>query len=149
MKYLIYLVLILYVISPYDILPDFFAGLGWIDDLIILGVLYWYHFIYRRGKMRAQSKQTYYQEGEGTKGEYYQEEQQQKAQTGQRFSKRDPYDLLGVSKAASQDEIRRAYRKLIVKYHPDKVDHLGDEFRVLAERRFKEIQEAYQELVNR
>lgn len=149
MKYLIYLILILYVISPYDILPDFFAGLGWIDDLIILGVLYWYHFIYRRAKMRARYDEAYHQEGEGTKREYYQEEQQQKAQTARRFSKRDPYDLLGVSKGASQDEIRRAYRKLIVKYHPDKVDHLGDEFRVLAEQRFKEIQEAYQELVHR
>ncbi|HUT69368.1 MAG TPA: DnaJ domain-containing protein [Desulfatiglandales bacterium] len=45
--------------------------------------------------------------------------------------------------------MKNAYRKLANKYHPDKVDHLGDEFRVLAEQRFKEIQEAYQELVNR
>ena len=149
MKYLIYLVLILYVISPYDILPDFFAGLGWIDDLIILGVLYWYHFIYRRGKMRAQSKQTYYQEGEGTKREYYQEEQQQKAQTDRRFSRQDPYQILGVEKGAPFNEVKAAYRKLAIKYHPDKVNHLGDEFKVLAEKRFKEIQEAYQELVNR
>ena len=149
MRFLIYLVLILYVISPYDILPDFFAGLGWIDDLIILGVLYWYHFIYRRGKMRAQSEQTYYQEGEGTKREYYQEEQQQKAQTDRRFSKRDPYEILGVEKGAPLNEVKAAYRKLAIKYHPDKVNHLGDEFKVLAEKRFKEIQEAYQELVHK
>jgi len=149
MKYLIYLILILYVISPYDILPDFFAGLGWIDDLIVLGVLYWYHFIYRRAKMRAKYKEAYHQEGEGTKREYYQEEQQQKAQTDRRFSRRDPYQILGVEKGTSPNEIKAAYRKLAARYHPDKVNHLGDEFKVLAEKRFKEIQEAYQELVNR
>ena len=65
------------------------------------------------------------------------------------FSKRDPYEVLGIARGASIDKIKNAYRKLANKYHPDKVDHLGDEFRVLAEQRFKEIQEAYQELVNR
>ncbi len=149
MRFLIYLVLILYVISPYDILPDFFAGLGWIDDLIILGVLYWYHFIYRPAKMRAKYKEAYHQEGEGTEREYYQGEQQQKARTDRRFSKRDPYEILGVERGAPLNEVKAAYRKLAIKYHPDKVNHLGDEFKVLAEKRFKEIQEAYQELVNR
>ena len=149
MRFLIYIVLILYVISPYDILPDFIAGLGWIDDLIVLGILYWYHFIYRRAKMRARSEQAYYQEGEGTKREYYQEEQQQKAQTDRRFSKRDPYEILGVEKGAPLNEVKAAYRKLAIKYHPDKVNHLGDEFKVLAEKKFKEIQEAYQELVHK
>ena len=149
MRFLIYIVLILYVISPYDILPDFFAGLGWIDDLIILGVLYWYHFIYRPAKMRAKYKEAYHQEGEGTEREYYQGEQQQKARTDRRFSKRDPYEILGVERGAPLNEVKAAYRKLAIKYHPDKVNHLGDEFKVLAEKRFKEIQEAYQELVNR
>ncbi len=149
MRFLIYIVLILYVISPYDILPDFFAGLGWIDDLIILGVLYWYHFIYRRGKMRARYEEAYHQEGEGTEREYYQEEQQEKARTDRRFSKRDPYEILGVEKGAALNEVKAAYRKLALKYHPDKVNHLGDEFKVLAEQKFKEIQEAYQELVHR
>ena len=149
MRFLIYLVLILYVISPYDIVPDFFAGLGWIDDLIILGVLYWYHFIYRRAKMRAQSERAYYQEGEGTKREYYQDEQRQKAQTDRRFSRRNPYQILGVEEGAALNEVKAAYRKLALKYHPDKVNHLGDEFKILAEQKFKEIQEAYQELVHK
>ncbi len=149
MRFLIYIVLILYVISPYDILPDFFPGLGWIDDLIVLGVLYWYHFIYRPAKMRARYEEAYRHEGEGTKREYYQEEQQQKAQTDRRFSKRDPYEILGVEKGAPLNEVKAAYRKLAIKYHPDKVNHLGDEFKVLAEKKFKEIQEAYQELVHK
>ena len=57
-----------------------------------------------------------------------------------------PYEILGVDKNATQEQIKIAYRSLAEKYHPDKVNHLGDEFKDLAEIRFKEIQNAYQEL---
>lgn len=51
--------------------------------------------------------------------------------------KRDPYEVLGVSKSASADEIKSAYRKLARKYHPDLNKEPG------AEEKFKEVQEAY------
>jgi len=98
--------------------------------------------------MRAKSERAYYQQGQGRRTEGYQGDQK-RAQTDKRFSKPNPYEVLGIHRHASIDEIKKAYRKLAVKYHPDKVDHLGDEFRVLAEKKFKEIQKAYQELVNR
>ena len=148
MRILIYIIVILYVISGFDIIPEWVVGpIGVIDDIIILGALYWY-FIYRPAKIRAKSQRAYYQEGDCRRRESYQENQK-RAQTDKRFSKSDPYEVLGVRRQASIDDIKSAYRKLAAKYHPDKVDHLGDEFRTLAEQKFKEIQEAYQELVDR
>ena len=63
------------------------------------------------------------------------------------FNDKDPHRILGIERGATPEEIKSAYRRLAVKYHPDKLEHLGDEFRELAEKRFKEIQEAYQELM--
>lgn len=58
------------------------------------------------------------------------------------------YDILGVSKDATQDEIKKAYRKLSLKYHPDK--HTGDtpEEQKKNEELFKEVTEAYDVLSN-
>ncbi|GAB6084831.1 molecular chaperone DnaJ [Alkaliphilus crotonatoxidans] len=57
------------------------------------------------------------------------------------MSKRDFYEVLGVDRNANADEIKRAYRKLAMKYHPDK--NQGDQE---AEAKFKEINEAYEVL---
>lgn len=57
-------------------------------------------------------------------------------------AKSDYYDILGVSKSASQDEVKKAYRKQALEWHPDR--HKDD--KEAAEKRFKEINEAYQVL---
>ncbi|MGI6638519.1 MAG: DnaJ domain-containing protein [Desulfobulbus sp.] len=53
------------------------------------------------------------------------------------------YAVLGLEKGASFDEIKKAYRKLSMQYHPDKVSHLGEEFKGIAEEKMKEINVAY------
>lgn len=53
------------------------------------------------------------------------------------------YAVLGLEPGAGEEEIKKAYRKLSMMYHPDKVRHLGDEFRTVAEEKMKEINVAY------
>lgn len=54
------------------------------------------------------------------------------------------YSVLGISSAASTDEIKSAYRRLAMQYHPDTVASLGQEAQKMAEAKFKEIQKAYE-----
>ena len=53
------------------------------------------------------------------------------------------YDILGVKKDASKDDIRRAFKKLSLKYHPDKHINDSEEDKKKAEEKFKEAAEAY------
>ena len=55
------------------------------------------------------------------------------------MSKRDYYEVLGVSKGVGEAELKKAYRKLAMKYHPDR--NKGDDD---AEKKFKEAAEAYE-----
>ena len=55
-------------------------------------------------------------------------------------------EVLGVDVDAGETTVKKAYRELVKKYHPDRVSHLGDEFRQLAHKKFLEIQDAYESL---
>ena len=57
-----------------------------------------------------------------------------------------PYTLLGVPSNATSEEIKKAYRQMVMEYHPDKTAHLGEEQAQEAHLKFLEIMEAYKEL---
>lgn len=56
------------------------------------------------------------------------------------------YKILEITKEATVDEIKSAYRTMAKKYHPDRVMHLGEEHRKGAEEKFRRVQEAYEKL---
>lgn len=58
---------------------------------------------------------------------------------------RDPYEVLGVSRGATEEEIKKAYKSLSRKYHPDA--NINNPRKEEAEERFKEIQQAYQQVM--
>ncbi|MDT8347644.1 MAG: TerB family tellurite resistance protein [Flavobacteriaceae bacterium] len=57
-----------------------------------------------------------------------------------------PYKILEIERTASNDEVKAAYRTMAKKYHPDKVAHLGESHKKLAEQKFKEVQKAYEKI---
>ena len=130
MKLLLTVLALIYAVFPRDLLPDYLLGWGWIDDLLILYLL-WRYYYAPAAKRRKGFQQ----------GPHRNENGRDKA--GQPEAESDPHTILGVAPNATPEQIRQAYRALAAQYHPDKVAHLGEEFRALAEKRFKEIQAAY------
>lgn len=136
----------IYFLSPVDLVPDFLVGLGWIDDLILVGLLIWF--------LSGRSIPLFTRFGS-----FYSRTQRPHKRTSQRSSyssttedydnrtKDDPYAILGVKPGATVKEIKEAYRIAALKYHPDKVTHLGKEFQELAHQRFLAIQQAYERLM--
>lgn len=128
------LLALLYLASPIDAIPDTIVGLGWLDDLVLLLLAYW---VIKRilpggyGQTRSHTSGRPHQGGADSAEE----------------AEKDPYQILGVSRSASQQEIKSAFRKQAQRYHPDRVSHLGDEFQQLAKEKFQEIQQAYEMLL--
>lgn len=141
MKTWFYIISALYLLSPIDLLPERGAGrLGLIDDVLVVAALYWY--LLRRPALQK--------EGEGKDGGQAKPGKDEAgSEPGGSGGEQDPYKVLGVPENASAAEIRQAYLRLANKYHPDKVDHLGDEFKALAHERFKTILAAYERLSSR
>lgn len=56
------------------------------------------------------------------------------------------YRILEIERWASDEEVKKAYRRMAMKYHPDKVSHLGEEFKKSADEKFKNVNEAYEKI---
>ncbi|MFC2090701.1 TerB family tellurite resistance protein [Bacteroidota bacterium] len=53
------------------------------------------------------------------------------------------YKILEIDPSVSDDEVKKAYRRMAMKYHPDKVSHLGEDFKKVAQEKFRKVKEAY------
>ena len=60
--------------------------------------------------------------------------------------KESVYKILEIDSNSNNDELKKAFRKMANKYHPDKVAHLGPEMQKLAEEKFKAVNDAYQKI---
>lgn len=130
---------LLYLVSPVDLAPDFLPGIGWLDDLVVLGVLAWILIRQQQGKspwdvFRGRMGGPWRRRGSTPHPEDLTAD----------FSQMDPYTLLDVSPQASPQEIKAAYKRAVARYHPDKVAHLGQEFQELAHKKLLAIQQAYE-----
>lgn len=56
------------------------------------------------------------------------------------------YKILELERNATDEEVKKAYRRMAMKYHPDKVSHLGEDYRKSAEDKFKKVNEAYEKI---
>lgn len=56
------------------------------------------------------------------------------------------YHVLGIEPGATEEEIKKAYRQMAIRYHPDKVIHMGEEYQKGAKEKFQKVQEAYENI---
>ncbi len=133
-----------YLISPIDIIPDFLIPyVGWIDDTFVIGIVI---YLIRYGKLPPFS---------GKIGRFFNfisnltssDKDKSSGSTSTNFqnqkTNKDPYEILGIGKNATKEEIKSAFKQKIQQYHPDKVSHLGEELQKMANDKFIEIKNAY------
>lgn len=145
MKLIAIIIALVYTLFPADVLPDMIPVLGWLDDAALWVLFFWFFFL------RLKQEENPFS-GDAGKRRKTQEPgsdggQQAFREKSAQDAKRDPYQVLGVERGASPEAIKKAYRELAGTYHPDKFAHLGEDFQKTAEKRFKEIDEAYRTLM--
>ena len=151
---LIFVVALLYIISPIDVLPDVIPIIGWLDDAFLVGLLIYYLRYGRLPGFLSGIENLLFKKGQrGRPSRSESAGKQEYGHSGYGGSKKDtprnPHEVLGIEPSASMKEIQTAYREAVQKYHPDKVSHLGEEFQEMAQKRFVEIQDAYDALTGK
>ena len=83
--------------------------------------------------------------------QYQQQRQQQYSQSNSSYSRsfsslENDYKVLEISSSVSDEEVKKAYRQLAMKHHPDRVNHLGEDIRKTAEEKFTILNQAYERI---
>jgi DnaJ like chaperone protein len=76
----------------------------------------------------------------------YRQQQESYSAPGFSYNLENDYKVLEISSSATDEEVKKAYRQLAIKHHPDKVNHLGDEVRKSAEEKFKLLNQSYERI---
>jgi len=133
LRNLFFLIALIYLVSPIDLIPDHFGWISRIDDLAVMVYLWWKYKKITRGQQGNPSRES---RGPGPQVE---QPRTKLIQT--------PYEVLGVLPTASGEELESRYKILMTQYHPDKVAHLGPELRTLAHEKTLEIKGAYERIL--
>lgn len=137
-----------YFVWPMDFIPDLLLpGIGSVDDVVLVIIALRTVSRCVRPKHVEQARRLL-----GGKSKKKQEAQARRKEDGPRNSRgrshtrNEAYyaDILGLEGDRSPSCVKSRYSCLAKKYHPDRVQHLGDEFREMAEQKMKAINEAYQ-----
>ena len=59
------------------------------------------------------------------------------------------YKILGIESTSTDEQVKKAYRKMAIKFHPDKVAQMGEEYQRGAKEKFQQIQDAYEAIKKR
>lgn len=128
LRWLFWAIPIIYFLSPIDLLPDILPIFR-IDDLIF-ALLFFFMM------ERSQTMRDFFRNAKrAAKGKAPKDE-----------SETSPWSVLGVKRGATQQDIKRAYREQLKRYHPDKFAHMGEAYVDTAKRKTQSIVEAYQAL---
>jgi hypothetical protein len=129
---------IAYVVSMIDLIPGF--GIGWIDDLIVVIALIWFFTTW----LPKNRHRIYWFRPPPHSGAGADNKKSGSMPGPDPRTTINPFDTLKVQKGATADEIKRAYKEMLSKYHPDKVAHLGEELQQKAHEKAIEIKRAYE-----
>lgn len=127
------LLAVIYLLFPFDLIRDFIPFIGYLDDILLI---VWIIYLINKRKHFYFRQQNKYEQGNSYNN----------CSGGFEEKIKDPYEILGVSKNCVKSEVKKAYRDLASKYHPDKVAHLGDDFKEYANQKFIEINNAYEKI---
>lgn len=131
-----------YLLSPIDLVPDL-GPVGIADDLLVLLAAWWWLAAKEAKRPRPQAQADNERAGSAGAGAEAGHGGPQGAQEARAW---DPWAVLGVKPGSSHEEIARAYREQMKRYHPDRVADLGPELQELAHRKAIEIHRAWEEL---
>lgn len=136
LRWLYWIIPVLYFVSPLDLMPDMAPLIGRVDDILffVAAILL---------MQRAQNMAGFFKQAKQHKkrGDHLPPPEKQ---AGDPLA--NPHAVLGIDTDADADGIRKAYRKQLTTYHPDRFSHLGPEFEAVAAARTRAIVKAYETL---